>query len=72
MHAGLIDNVKNSLDCALTRIALISIVQEGKGVDSGDRLLKRLISFKDSIGTEILTRILREEVGHIGVGNKWF
>ncbi|KAL4511940.1 hypothetical protein ABPG72_012785 [Tetrahymena utriculariae] len=72
VHTGLIDNVKNSINCPLTRIALISIVQEGKGVDSGDRLLVKLISFQDKIGAKILQRILDEEVGHIGVGNKWF
>lgn len=60
------------MDCVLTRLALISIISEGKGVDAGERLMKRLKSFNDPQAAKVLDTILREEVGHIAVGNKWF
>ncbi|EGR27034.1 hypothetical protein IMG5_202720 [Ichthyophthirius multifiliis] len=34
VHTGLLQNVLDSMNCVLTRLSLISIIQEGKGVDA--------------------------------------
>jgi len=72
VHSALVDNVKRSMDHLDKRIAVISIIQEGKGVDAGERLMIKLQSFQDKQGGIILKKILDEEVDHIRVGYKWF
>jgi uncharacterized ferritin-like protein (DUF455 family) len=72
VHKGLFENIKKSEHCLAIRLALNSIVSEGKGLDAGERLIKKLKSWNDMRSVAILEVILEEEVGHIAFGRKWF
>ncbi len=64
--------MKSSSDDLQTRLVVISLVQEGRGLDAGPKLLEKLKSQKEKKGMEILKIILEEEVGHVSIGMKWF
>lgn len=56
----------------LERLALISIVHEGRGIKSIDRLIHKVTGCGDMDTVSILKVIQAEEVGHFNVGVKWF
>ena len=72
VNTGLRELVKSSSTDLQTRLVVISLFQEGRGLDAGTKLLEKLKSQREKEGMEILKIILEEEVGHVSIGMKWF
>ena len=56
----------------LARIALVPRTLEARGLDASPMVKKRLVSVGDHRAGEILDLILREEIGHVAAGNRWY
>ena len=56
----------------LARIALVPRTLEARGLDASPPIRNKLVSVGDKRGAEILDVILRDEIGHVHVGNRWY
>jgi uncharacterized ferritin-like protein (DUF455 family) len=56
----------------LARIALVPRTLEARGLDASPAIRHKLVSIGDKRGAEILDIILRDEIGHVAVGNRWY
>lgn len=56
----------------LVRMALVPRVLEARGLDVSPTLVKKLQSAGDTRAVEILQIILRDEIGHVRIGNRWY
>jgi uncharacterized ferritin-like protein (DUF455 family) len=59
-------------DDILARIALVPRTLEARGLDASPQVKKKLVGAGDVKVGEILDVILRDEIGHVAVGNKWY
>ncbi|MBV8503898.1 MAG: ferritin-like domain-containing protein [Paucibacter sp.] len=56
----------------LARLALVPRTLEARGLDASPPLKAKLISVGDKRAGEILDIILRDEIGHVAIGNRWY
>lgn len=71
-HNGLWEMaVKTDFD-VLVRMALVPRVLEARGLDVTPGMMKKLAGSGDQRAVEILQIILREEIGHVAAGSRWF
>jgi uncharacterized ferritin-like protein (DUF455 family) len=56
----------------LARLALVPRTLEARGLDASPAIRHKLISVGDKRGGEIIDIILRDEIGHVAVGNRWY
>jgi uncharacterized ferritin-like protein (DUF455 family) len=56
----------------LARIALVPRTLEARGLDASPAIRNKLVSVGDKRGAAILDIILRDEIGHVHVGNRWY
>jgi uncharacterized ferritin-like protein (DUF455 family) len=68
---GLTRNISETADNVIDRLIIISLVQEGKGLDASPRLLAKIKQLGDKKSEPILKLIAEEEVGHVAFGAKW-
>lgn len=54
------------------RLAVVPMVLEARGLDVTPQTIERLERVGDLKSSEILNRILTDEVGHVAAGNRWF
>ncbi len=54
------------------RMALVPRTMEARGLDATPQIQAKLRKAGDERAAEILDVILREEVGHVAIGNRWF
>lgn len=59
-------------DTLLDRILIVHRYLEGSGLDSGDRLLQRLVGVKAPEVKRVVETIVTEEVDHVAFGTKWY
>lgn len=71
-HNGLWEMAQKTAHDILLRMALVPRVLEARGLDVTPGILERLRSAGDSRSVEILEIILRDEVGHVAIGTRWF
>ncbi len=71
-HNGLWEMAVKTAHDALTRMALVPRVLEARGLDVSPVLVKKLQSAGDTRAVEILQIILRDEIGHVRIGNRWY
>ncbi len=71
-HNGLWDMALRTADDLLLRMALVPRVMEARGLDVTPPMIERLKQHGDERGAEILGIILRDEVGHVAIGNRWY
>ncbi|MEN8213453.1 MAG: ferritin-like domain-containing protein [Pseudomonadota bacterium] len=71
-HSGLWDMAMRTAHDPLHRMALIPRVMEARGVDVTPGMIKRFRSVGDLETVNILELILREEIGHVMAGTRWF
>jgi uncharacterized ferritin-like protein (DUF455 family) len=62
---------KTKLD-VLARMALVPRTMEARGLDAVPMIRDRFLQVKDMRMVEILDIILRDEIGHVEIGNYWF
>ncbi len=71
-HNGLWEMAEKTKGDVLHRIALVPRVLEARGLDVTPSIKNKLVQAGDKRSGEILDIILRDEVGHVAIGNHWF
>jgi len=71
-HNGLWDMAVKTTHDPLIRMALVPRVLEARGLDATPAIMNKLRGIGDQRGVEILEIILRDEVGHVALGDAWF
>jgi uncharacterized ferritin-like protein (DUF455 family) len=71
-HDGLWTMASRTAHDPLVRMALVPRVLEARGLDVTPGMIERLRAVGDIETAERLTVILREEVGHVAAGSRWF
>jgi len=71
-HNGLWEMAERTCDDVLARMALVPRTLEARGLDASPLVRAKLWQAGDHRAAEILDVILRDEIGHVAVGNRWF
>jgi uncharacterized ferritin-like protein (DUF455 family) len=71
-HNGLWEMAVRTAHDPLLRMALVPRVLEARGLDVTPGMMERLRAAGDPETVEILAVILREEIGHVAIGTRWF
>lgn len=71
-HDGLWDMCERTRGDVLARMALVPRTLEARGLDASPPIRARLQQAGDHASASILDVILRDEIGHVLIGNRWF
>jgi uncharacterized ferritin-like protein (DUF455 family) len=71
-HDSLWEMVENTRGDVLARMALVPRTLEARGLDAIPPLRKKIAQAGDLEAAAILDIILRDEVGHVEIGNRWY
>ena len=71
-HDGLWTMAEKTADDVLARMALVPRTLEARGLDATPPLQAKLARAGDQRAVDILDVILRDEVGHVRIGNHWY
>lgn len=71
-HGSLWEMAEKTQGDVLARIALVPRVMEARGLDAVPPIRARLAHAGDQAAAEILDIIMRDEIGHVAIGNHWF
>ncbi len=71
-HNSLWEMAERTKDSVLARIALVPRTMEARGLDASPQLRAKLAQVGDMTAAAILDIILRDEIGHVAIGNHWF
>ncbi|HEV3106435.1 MAG TPA: ferritin-like domain-containing protein [Trinickia sp.] len=71
-HNGLWDMCERTRGDVLARMALVPRTLEARGLDASPPIRARLVQAGDEASAAILDVILRDEIGHVRIGNRWF
>jgi uncharacterized ferritin-like protein (DUF455 family) len=71
-HNSLWEMVERTKDAVIARMALVPRTMEARGLDAVPMIRDRFKQIKEMGAVEILEIILRDEVGHVAIGNHWF
>jgi uncharacterized ferritin-like protein (DUF455 family) len=74
-HDGLWTMAENTRHDVVARMALVPRTLEARGLDATPIIqakLRKVASAPALLAVEILDTILREEVGHVAIGNHWY
>ncbi len=71
-HTGLWDMAQRTRGDLLARLALVPRTLEARGLDASPPVRDKLLSAGDKRGAEILSIILKDEIGHVATGNRWY
>jgi uncharacterized ferritin-like protein (DUF455 family) len=71
-HDGLWQMAERTRHDLLARLALVPRTLEARGLDASPGVKAKLLAAGDARGGEILDLILRDEIGHVAVGNHWY
>ncbi|WP_371328752.1 ferritin-like domain-containing protein [Pandoraea sp. PE-S2R-1] len=71
-HDGLWVMARKTSGDWLARLALVPRTLEARGLDASPPIRAKLASAGDKAGAAILDIILRDEIGHVAIGNRWY
>jgi uncharacterized ferritin-like protein (DUF455 family) len=71
-HNGLWEMADKTAHDVLARMALVPRLLEARGLDASPIVRRKFEAAGDTRACEILDIILRDEVGHVAIGNRWF
>lgn len=71
-HDGLWEMCERTRGDVLARMALVPRTLEARGLDASPPIRARLVQAADLESAAILDVILRDEIGHVRIGNRWF
>ncbi|RIX41947.1 MAG: DUF455 family protein [Rhodocyclales bacterium GT-UBC] len=71
-HAGLWEMAEKTSGDVLVRMALVPRLLEARGLDATPPIQRRLEACGDHESAQALDVILRDEIGHVGLGDRWF
>ncbi len=71
-HNGLWEMAEKTAHDGLARMALVPRVLEARGLDVTPGMIVKLRGLGDDTTADILELILREEIGHVAAGSRWY
>lgn len=71
-HNGLWDMALRTAHDVLVRMALVPRVMEARGLDVTPGMIEKFKAIGDRESVEALQVIMRDEVGHVEIGSRWF
>jgi len=71
-HNGLWEMAEKTSGDLLARLALVPRTLEARGLDASPPIKAKLVGAGDHRAGAILDVILRDEVGHVAIGNRWY
>ena len=71
-HDGLWTMVEKTKHDVVARMALVPRTLEARGLDAAPPMQAKLAKAGDARAVAILDVILRDEVGHVAIGNHWY
>jgi uncharacterized ferritin-like protein (DUF455 family) len=71
-HNGLWEMAEKTAHNGLERMALVPRVLEARGLDVTPGMIVKLRQLGDDDTADILEVILREEIGHVAAGSRWY
>lgn len=71
-HTGLWDMAERTKHNLLARLALVPRTLEARGLDASPAVKAKLVGAGDHKAGKILDIILRDEIGHVAIGNHWY
>src|SRR5574343_148524 len=71
-HTGLWEMAMKTADDPLARMALVPRLLEARGLDATPPIQRKLEAAGDDTSARILDIILHDEIGHVGLGDRWF
>ncbi|KAB2313681.1 ferritin-like domain-containing protein [Betaproteobacteria bacterium SCN2] len=71
-HNGLWEMAEKTSDDILARLALVPRTLEARGLDVTPHIKQKLQNAGDHGAASILDIILRDEIGHVAAGNRWY
>ncbi len=71
-HNGLWEMACKTADDPLARMALVPRVLEARGLDATPPIMAKLGAIGDRDSVAVLEIILRDEIGHVALGDRWF
>jgi uncharacterized ferritin-like protein (DUF455 family) len=71
-HTGLWDMAEKTADDVLVRMALVPRLLEARGLDATPPIQMKLEQVGDHESARVLDIILRDEIGHVGLGDRWY
>lgn len=71
-HGGLWETALRTAHDPLARMAVIPRYFEARGLDVTPGIQAKLRGYGDAAGAGVLDVVLRDEIGHVAVGDRWF
>jgi len=71
-HNALWEMAEKTRHDPLARLALVPRTLEARGLDASPPIKAKLVKAGDLRAGEILDVILRDEIGHVAIGNRWY
>jgi uncharacterized ferritin-like protein (DUF455 family) len=71
-HDGLWNMVEKTSRDVTARMALVPRTLEARGLDATPPMQAQLAKAGDQRAFDILAIILRDEIGHVAIGNRWY
>ncbi len=71
-HHSLWEMAERTRGDILARIGLVPRTMEARGLDASPGVRNKLISAGDLVAGRILDIILKDEIGHVAAGNRWY
>lgn len=71
-HNGLWEMAQKTAHDVMVRMALVPRCLEARGLDVNPGIKAKLLDNGDEEGAAKLDIILRDEIGHVAIGNRWF
>jgi uncharacterized ferritin-like protein (DUF455 family) len=71
-HNGLWEMAEKTRQDVMARVALVPRTLEARGLDASPAVKVKLVSIGDEKAGQILDIILRDEIKHVAVGNRWY
>jgi uncharacterized ferritin-like protein (DUF455 family) len=71
-HNGLWEMAEKTRGDLLARLALVPRTLEARGLDASPPIRRKLAGAGDMKAAAILDIILRDEIGHVAIGNRWY
>ncbi|NUZ05006.1 ferritin-like domain-containing protein [Schlegelella sp. ID0723] len=71
-HRALWEMAERTRADVLARVALVPRTLEARGLDASPQVKAKLLSIGDAAGAAIIDVLLRDEIGHVATGNRWY
>jgi uncharacterized ferritin-like protein (DUF455 family) len=71
-HDGLWEMTEKTRGDVVARMALVPRTLEARGLDATPAIQAKLAQARDGRAVQILDIILRDEIGHVAIGNRWY